>query len=101
MFLPLIEVAARLAILVIEWFLNKKTNTDELKKAFNEFTELARKENILTIKKNKSVEEGYQLANDEWDRIKEESENGNIKPKSVQNSPKGPGPKGSSRAKGQ
>ena len=67
----LIEAFVRLAVLILDWFVNKKTNNEKLKKAFQEFAELARAENIKTIKARKDAEKQLSEADKEWSKLEE------------------------------
>lgn len=66
----LIPVALQLLLSIIKWVIDKYANDKELEKAFKEFAELARSENIKTIQaRNRAEKKQLEAANSEWDKI--------------------------------
>jgi hypothetical protein len=70
-----IEAIIGLAIKLLQYFVTKKLNDNELRAAFVQFAELARSENIKTILKRQKSEDQLKAANDKWDKIEEEEKN--------------------------
>lgn len=66
--LALIPVLIQLGMQILGWIINKKLNDDKLKKAFAEFSELARTENIRTIIKRQGAESQIESGNAKWDK---------------------------------
>jgi len=66
----IIPVAIQLILGIIKWIIDKYANDKELEKAFKDFAELARSENIKTIQaRNKAEKNQIDAANKEWDKI--------------------------------
>ena len=66
----LIPVAINLLVMLIKWIIEKYANDKELEKAFAQFADLARSENIKTIqRRNKAEKKQLEAANAEWDKI--------------------------------
>ena len=65
--LALIPVLIQLGMQILGWIINKKLNDDKLKKAFADFSELARTENIKTIIKRQNAESQIGAGNAKWD----------------------------------
>ena len=75
----LIPVALQLLLSIIKWVIDKYANDKELEKAFAQFADLARSENIKTIqRRNRSEKNQIDAANEQWDKIEKESKNGKI-----------------------
>lgn len=68
----LIPVIIQLVMQILGWIINKKLNNDKLKKAFEEFSELARTENIKTIISRQKAESQIDAGNKRWDEIEKE-----------------------------
>ena len=66
----IIPVTIQLILGLIKWIIDKYANDKELEKAFAQFAELARSENIKTIQaRNKAEKKQLDAANAEWDKI--------------------------------
>ena len=69
----IIPVAIQLLLSLIKWIIEKYANDKELEKAFAQFADLARSENIKTIqKRNRMEKQQLDAANKEWDKIEKE-----------------------------
>lgn len=68
----LIPVIINLVMQILSWIIKKKINDDELKKAFIQFSELARTENIKTIIKRQNAEKQLDYSNKKWDDIEKQ-----------------------------
>ena len=69
----IIPVALQLLLSLINWIINKYANDKELEKAFAQFAELARTQNIKTIQaRNRAEKNQLDAANSEWDKIEKE-----------------------------
>lgn len=66
----IIPVAIQLLLSVVKWIIDKYANDKELEKAFAQFADLARSENIKTIQaRNRAEKNQLDAANKEWDKI--------------------------------
>ena len=69
----IIPVAIQLILGIVKWIIDKYANDKELEKAFAQFADLARSENIKTIqKRNRMEKQQLDAANAEWDKIEKE-----------------------------
>jgi hypothetical protein len=69
----IIPVALQLLLGLIKWVIEKYANDKDLEKAFAQFAELARSENIKTIQaRNRAEKNQLEAANKEWDKIEQE-----------------------------
>lgn len=66
----LIPVAINLLVMFLKWIIEKYANDKELERAFSQFADLARSENIKTIqRRNRAEKKQLEAANAEWDKI--------------------------------
>lgn len=71
--MPTMAIEAIVTVLmnILSWILKKKINDEELLKAFKQFSELARSENIKTILARQNAEKQIEAGNKKWDAIEE------------------------------
>lgn len=66
-----IEAIVTVCMQILSWILKKKVNDEELRRAFDKFSELARSENIKTIIARQNAENQLIAANKKWAEIEQ------------------------------